>query len=621
MRWALLAVLAAGCRQPPPPPAPIEPPVAEAARRIASRLEYVAANYPRTVKGGALVLEPEHRAQLAMLEEARALAAQIPDGADLTARIESLAAALAAAAGEDEVPAEAAAASAALVADSGLRLAPLAAADRERARALFRENCARCHGPGGAGDGPRALELAIRPRSLTDPDVMEDMSPARIYNTLSDGIPVADMPSFELLSPPDRWSLAFYAMSLRFVGPDGGAAGERPAEIEVPDRAALAAATDRELRERLGAAGLTWARTAAAFEPPAGALAPLETALAEAIDLHRRGERVEAAARLDAAMAEAFAPFRPGLVARDRVGAWRLEAALHRLRAELPEGASLSLEQQALAAALAIAAAEDELAMSSPVAMAALVALASLGWIAVVLATGLAAARRWGVAGAGRAVHIGWAIAAAAGAGTLLLASGEVDLAAASQRHQITALLRFATAGGGLAVAIAAMRRLAAPIPSGTDAGTPWWLAVAAFVAGYGGASEAAHHLARIATATGASRLALLAAAAAAIAAVAGLLALAGRAARRGGEAASLTLVAAAAIVAAAALAAHGARVLIDGGTLAAAPRLGLRFDPVGLYPYPAAALAQLIAAGLAAVAAVAAVVAALTRRSTDRRE
>lgn len=46
------------------------------------------------------------------------------------------------------------------------------AADSEKGKALFATNCASCHGPGGAGDGPVAAALPpeMKPRNLTAGD-------------------------------------------------------------------------------------------------------------------------------------------------------------------------------------------------------------------------------------------------------------------------------------------------------------------------------------------------------------------------------------------------------------------------------------------------------------------
>lgn len=618
-----LAVLAAACR-PETAPAPPAPATFDAARKIASRLTYVGARYPAAVQGGKVAEAAEYRQQVALLEQAEAAAAELPDDgrrADISRRLDAVAGAVRRRAAAAEVTGPAKELAAAALERYRVALAPLATPDRERARSLFRDTCAKCHGERGAGDGPQALELAIKPRSLTAPEVMEEMSPVRVFNTLTDGVGDASMPAFDLLAARDRWALASFVMTLRFAGPDGGDEGELPPGAAPPSRAALASSTDRELRQALGGPGLAWARTHLAFAPPSGPLAPAYTGLADAVAAQGEGKRPAAEDHLDAAISEVLAPLRAGLLLGEWRRAWRLEDELYQLRAEIPEGAATSVTQRALAAAGELDKAEATLAGVRPMAMAGVAALASLGWIVVLLLTGAVAARANGMQRVGRAIHIGWILAVVAGAGTLLASKGGVDLAAASQRHQVVAVLKFAGAAAALVAAVAILRRLAAPIPRPDldPERTPWWLATAAFAISYGGTTEAAHQLARIAETTGSSRPALLAAAALAAGGLAAALRIAAELRRRTGTASLLGVSALLAVLCAVALVGHGTHALLDGGTLTASRALSYRFDPLGIYPYGATAVAQLAVASLAAAAAVVAI-ATRRRAVTDRR-
>jgi len=79
--------------------------------------------------------------------------------------------------------------------------------------ALFQINCASCHGPKGAGDGPRAAELNPRPRNYHTEKFKYGALSSQIFNTLTNGSPGTSMPSFALLPPEDRWALVHFVRS------------------------------------------------------------------------------------------------------------------------------------------------------------------------------------------------------------------------------------------------------------------------------------------------------------------------------------------------------------------------------------------------------------------------
>lgn len=63
----------------------------------------------------------------------------------------------------------------------------LAAGNVAKGKALFEQNCASCHGPGGKGDGPAAVALTPKPRSLTDKAYMSALSDQHIFDTIKKG--------------------------------------------------------------------------------------------------------------------------------------------------------------------------------------------------------------------------------------------------------------------------------------------------------------------------------------------------------------------------------------------------------------------------------------------------
>ncbi|TWB36470.1 CopD family protein [Nitrospirillum pindoramense] len=92
------------------------------------------------------------------------------------------------------------------------------AASVAQGAALFPGHCARCHGVGGAGDGPDAAKLSIPPADLTAHHLL-DHSEGDIFWWLTHGMPDPDgklvMPAFaDQLSEDERWALIDYIHTL-----------------------------------------------------------------------------------------------------------------------------------------------------------------------------------------------------------------------------------------------------------------------------------------------------------------------------------------------------------------------------------------------------------------------
>lgn len=89
---------------------------------------------------------------------------------------------------------------------------------RARARQLFVQGCAPCHGATGKGDGVveqrDATGLPTRPRDLTAGVYKGSPEPEQVYRRIVGGLPGSPMPMSAYLHGPDGWSLARYVLSL-----------------------------------------------------------------------------------------------------------------------------------------------------------------------------------------------------------------------------------------------------------------------------------------------------------------------------------------------------------------------------------------------------------------------
>jgi mono/diheme cytochrome c family protein len=85
---------------------------------------------------------------------------------------------------------------------------------------LFQQQCARCHGPRGQGDGPSSATLVddtgipIRPRDLSSGVFKGSPTPEHLYRRIAAGIPGTGMPTATLMDPEDGWHLVHFVRSL-----------------------------------------------------------------------------------------------------------------------------------------------------------------------------------------------------------------------------------------------------------------------------------------------------------------------------------------------------------------------------------------------------------------------
>jgi len=443
LTYCLVAVCA-GCAVSSSSSTPPSETTTENARRLGAILDYVAADYSGAVANGAIRSQDEYAEQLAFLDDAAELLCRLPDGASWTARLDDLRAAVKSFASADQVATTARTLRRDLMAANGVVVAPTAAPVLARGRDLYAQNCATCHGAAGGGDGPVAATLHPPPRNFLDTATMDAMSPVRVFNALTDGLPGTAMPSFGGLPSHDRWNLAFFIFTWRQPA-DVAARGERPFKASgvASNASALADLTDTELlallrsgvgNDDVARAALAFARREAVYRQAGAPFDVARTALAAANAAYRTGDHDEARQLASSAYLDGVEPHEGSLAAADADAVHRLENEFLELRQAIADGDPPDrVEQRVLRIGALLDVADRRLSGSGgtrvAIASAAVIVVREGFEAAFLILLLFAIARRTGASAADmRAIHIGWL--GALGVGVVVWVASGAALAA-----------------------------------------------------------------------------------------------------------------------------------------------------------------------------------------------
>jgi high-affinity iron transporter len=446
--WMVGVVALAACAGPPAAPTPVSPRDGGDAHRLVALLDYVAGDYPRAVHDGVVVSPVEYEEQIHFVGEARAMASGLAPTAaapadtllNLVADVESRVRA------RDAAPEVARACRAArdeAVSVFRLRTMPMKRPSLSQARDLYTRGCAICHGASGGADTERARELDPAPTSFRDPARLADLSPFRAYNALTFGVAGTAMPSFDVLSPAERWDLAFYVLRLGHEGEHA----RGPVAVTLAD---MATRSDREMKEALRhegaadpAAAVAWVRREGAFlEAPTGVgIDRTRSMVRKAVAAAAAGRAGEADRMVLDAYLEGFEPLEPRLRARDADGTLAVEVAFRDLRAAIKRADAGDVRSSASRLEGHLARVAGEGRRPAVPFIAAFVIYFREGVEAALLVGALlAGARRLGRADAARFIHAGWMAAIPAGVLTWWVTSRVIAIRS-DQRELVEAVV------------------------------------------------------------------------------------------------------------------------------------------------------------------------------------
>jgi high-affinity iron transporter len=340
---ALLATSVLGPLQKPEPIQDQTPVI----RRLAATAQLAAQEYRIGILDGKVVSQAEIDEARVFLQDSRRSAALLPAEArqETLGQIDSLLQLVGRLGAPDSVDARVKRLASSLATRFSISLdeIPSAAPSLSRGAAIYRTNCAACHGSLGQGDGPMGEGLEPKPANLADASALRDQSPLDYFRRISIGVVGTAMPAFETrLSPEERWAVALYATLLR-LPPDSG-----PVPPELQSFATTARMSDEDVLAALGPPdrGTSMARLAAvrSFQRDASAdanaqvFSQVRAQVESTYVLARKGDTAASTRAFDAYMT--FEQVERSVRAKNPGLAGELEAAFAALRTRAAGGAT-----------------------------------------------------------------------------------------------------------------------------------------------------------------------------------------------------------------------------------------------------------------------------------------
>ena len=427
---------------------------AQDAQTILHLLDYIGVDYPEAIEAGKVKSADEYKEMLEFTAQVRSRIAVLPENAkkkDLLSQADALRRLV-----EKKQPAPAVAEASgnlrrAIVDAYKLRLAPRAAPDLEKGKALYAQHCAACHGVEGRGDGPAAKGLEPAPSNFHDLERMAQRSVYGLYNTITLGVEGTSMVSFEQLAEAERWALAFYVANLGIPQArieEGRKLFEQGKPLALGTVATL---STREVRERFGEEGAR-VQDYLRVHPEVLRTPPIAFArqkLEEALGAYERGDRAAAREAAITGYLEGFELAEASLANIDPDLMREIERRMVALRAGVENGIDAEdFSRQVSQVDALLASAEEKLGeggLSAAAAFSAsLVILLREGLEAIlVLAAIIAFVARTGRRDALPWVHAGWMGALALGVLTWFLATFFIEISGANREltEGVTALL------------------------------------------------------------------------------------------------------------------------------------------------------------------------------------
>jgi high-affinity iron transporter len=414
-------------------------------------LDYLAVDYRKSVKDGAVLNQSEYAEMQEFAHTAEKQLADLPP-TSATPQLKQGAAALRAAIAAKESPAivgeRAHALAAALLAAYPVPVAPNAPPDLRLGAKLYQAQCASCHGISGHADGPLAAKLSPPPIALADHGRAQERSVFALQQIITRGVDGTSMPAFAQLTDDERWAVAYYASTLSYSAREQQAgaqlwASQPAARAAVPTLARLSQTTEVQLQAAMASED---ARPLLAYlrsKPEAlgaartDSLPIAKSMLKDSVAAFDRGDLAGASRLALSAYLDGFEPVEPALAAKNKALFEDIEKSMGSYRNALSSKngeQAHALEKHLQAALTEAQSALDSSNDARSTFLGAMTILLREGLEALLIVVAMVAflkkAERTDVL---PFVHAGWIAALASGGLTWAVATYLVDLSGASR--------------------------------------------------------------------------------------------------------------------------------------------------------------------------------------------
>jgi len=340
----------------------------ESPRVLVHLLDYLAKDYGGAVASGKVINQSEYDEQVEFGNTVAEMGSRLEllkGEKNLQQDLTALKSLIDAKASPTEVARVARAAQAKVIAISGLERVPSAWPSLTRARQIYGQNCAACHGANGDGNGPAGKTLDPKPTSFTKDERVNELSPFGAFNTIRLGVSGTAMPSFSGLSDAEVWDLAFYVFALRHAESQGGELPPITFDSDLLQKTATL--SDPQLAKNLGGSQAEQALKLAAVrlhsndESQASPLALARANLKNADDAYSKGDRDKAKVLAIKAYLDGVEPVEGKIKANDPAMLIKIESVMGNVRSSIESSSSKTQVSSTIESALSTIAEVEEL--------------------------------------------------------------------------------------------------------------------------------------------------------------------------------------------------------------------------------------------------------------------